>query len=344
MNEFKKYNKIHALHKAESDGILVGKCHIQEKLDGANASIWMHKDGTIHVGSRNNDLTQKVLDGKEISKEFVALLEYVDNHKGIQEFLKNNPDHRLYGEWLVRHTIGYNESAYKEFYLFDIEYANYGFNPIEYVYTVGEQYGIKTPHYHGLIENPTLDLIKELAGQSTLGEKGEGVVIKNPEHVNKFMDKTYAKYVTEDFKEGNSITFGGNNKHSDAYDEMYFVNELVNLPRVRKICNKVQSEHGRLEMRHIPMIMGMTHYDVLTEEIHAISKRMSKKGAMFDFKKFKQLCERKTKRIFIEILEGDISVAHRDATCQGDIHKSDNIRVGHVIDEEGVISGTNEKL
>lgn len=307
--EFKKYNKIHALHKAECDGILLGKCYIQEKLDGANASIWVDFEGNIHCGSRNNDLTQKVWDGKEISKSFEALIDYVNNHEGIITFLRNNPDHKLYGEWLVRHTIGYNESAYNQFYLFDIENGG-EFLGMEYVYETAEQYGIKTPKLHGKFTNPSLDFIKELAGQSVLGEKGEGVVIKNPDYINPFGDKQYAKYVTEDFKENNGITFGGNNKHSDTYDEMYFVNKYVTLPRVRKIYHKIESMKGRPEMKHIPMVMGMTYHDVLTEEITDISKRMSKKGAMFDFKKFERMVNKKAKRIFIEILEDSISVAH----------------------------------
>lgn len=56
--EFKEYSKIHAIHKEECDGLLIGTCHIQEKIDGANASIWVGDDGIIHCGSRTRDLTK----------------------------------------------------------------------------------------------------------------------------------------------------------------------------------------------------------------------------------------------------------------------------------------------
>ena len=44
---FKKYPKIHRLGKEETEGILDGVCYIEEKLDGANASIWIDKRGEI---------------------------------------------------------------------------------------------------------------------------------------------------------------------------------------------------------------------------------------------------------------------------------------------------------
>ena len=54
--QFKPYNKIHALHKEECEGILEGTCYIQEKVDGANASIWLGDDGEIYYGFRFCDL------------------------------------------------------------------------------------------------------------------------------------------------------------------------------------------------------------------------------------------------------------------------------------------------
>lgn len=49
---FIKYPKIHRLEKEEVEGILKGECIIQEKIDGANTSIWFDQ-GKIKVASRN---------------------------------------------------------------------------------------------------------------------------------------------------------------------------------------------------------------------------------------------------------------------------------------------------
>lgn len=76
------------------------------------------EDGEIHVGSRTQDVTLQ-------EGGFRGAVPYIKNHKGINDFLKACPNFRLYGEWLVPHTItNYNPEAYNHFYLFDIEDEN----------------------------------------------------------------------------------------------------------------------------------------------------------------------------------------------------------------------------
>jgi len=297
--EFKEYKKIQALHKEECDGILHGTCYLQEKVDGANASIWV-EDGNIHCGSRTRDLI-KAGDG------FNGFVDYVNKHEGINALLQMNPNFRLYGEWLVRHSIGYHEKNYRQFYLYDIENEEGIKYNIEYVNKLAEAYNIPHVHLFAKIDSPTLEQIKEFAGKSVLGEKGEGVVVKNLDFINKFGDLQYGKYVTQEFKEENAITFGGNNKSSDTYWEMHFVNEYVSQPRLEKILNKFSNlSDERLDMKHIPQIMGMMHHDVITEECWAIQKKCTKP---FDFKAFEKLLKRKTRQMFINHLNGDVSVA-----------------------------------
>lgn len=300
--KFKAYPKIHALHKEECDGLLYGKCVIQEKIDGANASIWVEEDG-IHCGSRTRDLTI-------INEGFNGFKEYVESHEGIKALLTTYPHLRLFGEWLVRHTIGYNELAYKHFYLYEIENDIGEKAPIEQVYLLANEYGIKTAHLFGVYDNPDLELIQSLAGQSVLGEKGEGVVIKNFEFINQFGNPQHGKYVTQEFKEDNAITFGGNNKSSVTYDETYYVNKFMTLARVQKIIHKLEATDGKPDMKHIPKVMGMCFYDLVMEEAWTIAQEMSKLNKGFSFKSFKHLCDKKSKQIFIEIITNDISVAH----------------------------------
>lgn len=299
--QFKTYKKIQALHKEESDGILNGVCYIQEKIDGANTSIWL-EDGEIHCGSRSRNLTKA-------GDAFNGFVNYVKNHDGINKLLKEIENIRLNGEWLVRHTIGYDELNYKNFYLFDIEIDDKVVS-IEYMYEIAKKYGIKTAYLFEVKENPTLEDIQKHAGKSVLGLKGEGVVIKNLNFINKFGDMCFSKYVTQEFKEDNSITFGGNNKSSETYYEMYYVNKFMTLSRVTKVFHKLESMEGRLDMKHIPRIMGMCYHDLITEEAWDIAQEMGKSGKLFDFKSFKSLCDKKSKSIFIELLTGDVSVAH----------------------------------
>lgn len=301
---FKPYNKIHALHKEECEGILEGTCYIQEKVDGANASIWLGDDGEIHYGSRSRDLFVA-------NDNFNGFGDWVREHEGIKSFFENNPYTRLNGEWLVRHTIGYRETSYRKFYLFDMEELDGIIVNFDTMYALANLYDIPTVYIHGKFENPTLELIKSFAGQSILGEKGEGVVIKNLDFRNKFGDINFGKYVTQEFKEDNGVTFGGNNKFSDTYEEMYFVNKLVTLPRVEKTTHKLESMEGRLSEKHIPKVMGMVFYDVITEEANDMANHLAKSGSDFNFKKFKELCNKKSKSIFMELLTGDVSVANK---------------------------------
>ncbi len=297
---FRPYRKIHRLGKEETEGILVGKCYIQEKVDGANTSIWL-EDGVIRKGSRTQDLT---------GKNFNGFPEYVDNHEGIQRLFKENGDsYRLYGEWLVRHTLAYNELAYKKFYLFDVwdERLEKELELPE-VYELANKYEIEIVPLRAVIENPTMEQINEWVGKSDFGDRGEGVVIKNFNFVDKFGERHFAKVVTEKFKEDNAVTFGGNNKHSETYWEVYVMNKYITLERVRKIMQKLEPViNERLDMKHIPRIMGTVYHDMITEEAWEIANDIP----AIDFKKLRVLCNAKTKNIYVELLTGDISVAHR---------------------------------
>jgi hypothetical protein len=303
-----KYPKVHRLGKEETDGILLGECCIQEKIDGANASIWL-ENGEIHCASRNNELTEG----------FNGFVDYAKTHDGIQDILKDNPDFRLYGEWLVRHSVVYNETAYKKFYLFDIlidggmdgERVTGEFLPSEDVINLADEYGIERPHVFETITNPSDEYLHSLAGHSQIGEKGEGVVIKNLGFRNRFGEMVYAKVVTQEFKEDNAIIFGGNNKFSDTYWEMYVINKYMTLPRVQKVMQKIQPTiDERLDMQHIPRITNSSFHDMMTEEIWEIVKKVP----AIDFKKLKILANRKAKQIYVDILNNTISVA--DEVCE----------------------------
>lgn len=295
---FKSYPKIHRLGTEETEGILVGRCTIQEKVDGANVSIWKNEDGSLGMGSRTQDIT---------GGSFNGFCEYVRAHKGINDLLNDHHDLRLYGEWLVRHSIAYNELSYKQFYLFDVYCGATNtdgevtgmFLPQNYVYHFGEKYNILTPQLFAVIEHPTIEQIMPYVGQSCLGPKGEGVVIKNPEFINKFGELRYAKIVTENFKEENALLFGGNNKHSESYFEVYVMNKYMTPARVQKVMNKIAPTiEGQLNMTHTARIINTAYHDLITEEIWEIQK----KCPALNFKKLQVLCTRKAAKTYHELL------------------------------------------
>ena len=296
--EFRKYDKIHRLGKEEVEGILCGTCQVSEKIDGANLSVWIGTDDTIHVGSRNNDLT---LNGNE----FNGAVEYCILHEGINKYLRTNPTHRLYGEWLVKHTINYRPTSYKKFYLFDIRIED-GYLLQNQVIALAEEHGIEHVPHLGIYENPTMEQLNALLGGSEFGDRGEGIVIKNLEFRNKFGELAYAKIVREDFKEDNGVMFGGNNKFSDSYWEMYVINKYVTVARVQKMMNKIQPMiDKKLDMEHIPRICESVYHDLVTEEAWEISKKVKK----LDYDVLKRIAYKKIRQVYVDVLNESISVA-----------------------------------
>lgn len=218
MSEYKKYPKIHRLGKEETDGILDTNFIVQEKVDGANISIFWH-DGEVRCGSRSRMLPN---DGSE---SFNGFIETVAANAKLKEFLEKNQDLILYGEWLVKHTITYPDEAYKKIYLFDIfDKTNHLWFTQDSVKNIADNLGLEYPFIFAT-GKLTEEAIKEFVGKSNIAPAGEGVVLKSVGWKNKFGDHVYAKVVHQKFKESNAIVFGGNNKHSDTYWEMYVVNK-----------------------------------------------------------------------------------------------------------------------
>lgn len=285
---FKWYGKIHRIGKVETEWLLDWVCTVQEKVDGANLSIWSDEDEGIQVWSR----TQNVTLGS-----FRGAVEYVKAHQGILNYFGLHKSHRMYWEWLVPHTItSYNAENYNNFYLFDIEDEDGKRLPQSYVRGTAELYGIRTPHTFAVITNPTIDNIMEFVGKSTLGPIGEGVVIKNESFVNKYGDKCYGKIVSDEFKEDNTVVFG-NAASDDA--EMKLVSRYVTIERIRKIMNKIeQNEDVDISRKHIAKIIGMTYYDFLQEEVMAVAK-----CGIVNFKRLNSLSTQKIARIVLDIID-----------------------------------------
>ena len=102
--KFKSYPKIHRLGKEETEDILIGKVDIQEKIDGANISIWYDEEaGMVKCGTRSRELP--------LDESFNGFQEAVRANPEIAKYFQAFPKHRLYGEWLVKHTITYPDEA-----------------------------------------------------------------------------------------------------------------------------------------------------------------------------------------------------------------------------------------
>lgn len=297
MGAYKTYPKIHRLGKEETEGILEHDVVVQEKVDGANISIFW-QDGEVRCGTRTRILPK--------DESFNGFNEAVQANGKIAEFLKSNPQLILYGEWLVRHTITYPDEAYRKIYLFDIYDKDMEkFLRQKIVEMLADEIGLEYPYIFTKGKLTEAE-IAEFVGKSHIAPAGEGVVIKSEEFLNKFGDHVYAKLVHQKFKESNAIVFGGNNKHSETYWEMYVVNKYCTTGRVQKIMQKIQAEtEKRLDIEHTSRVAGSCYHDMITEEAWEIAKKVP----ALNFKKLQGFCMKKFIQIYHDILNNTLSIA-----------------------------------
>lgn len=293
--KYKSYPKIHALHKEEVENILDNDVVVQVKIDGANGVVFL-EDGVVRCGSRTRMLP--------LDESFRGFQEYINARPEIKNFLVENPDLILYGEWLVKHSINYTQDHYNKFYLFDVldgdKYLEQGL-----VQALAERLGVEYPIVYGSGKF-TVDELDAFIEKEWLGHKNEGVVVKPLNFVNKFGDIVYAKRVSQAFKEQNAIVFGGNDKHSDAYWEQYVTNKYCTIATLEKNLNKLAPTiEGRIDKQHTPLIAGTCVHDTWVEN----SWEIFKKVPALDLKKLNNLMMRKYVQLFHDKLDNSFSVA-----------------------------------
>lgn len=286
------YPKIYSIYKEDCDWILDWEVYIQEKIDWANFSIWY--DDWICMWSR----TQIVYSWWVSQKEFRNAQSNVLWNIWILSLINDHKNYRLFWEYLVKHTINYPEEHYNKFYLFDILDWETWLDIWE-VYKIAEGYWILTPKliYKWVAD---IELVKSFVWQSSLTTMWEWVVIKNMNFINKFYNRQYAKIVREEFKEQNSIVFWNCNK---AEVELKFATTYITEWRVRKIVNKIeQNEERKLRKQDTPKVLWMVYHDAITENIRDYAWKKT-----IDFEKMRQLCSRRSRYLFHNMLDNATS-------------------------------------
>jgi len=111
MNFF-KYQHIERFGTSEVEGLELGKCFVFPKIDGTNASVWIC-EGKLCAGSRRRELS--------VESDNAGFFSEIIQDEKILNYLTEFPEHRLFGEWLVPHSLKtYREEAWRKFYVFDI--------------------------------------------------------------------------------------------------------------------------------------------------------------------------------------------------------------------------------
>lgn len=199
--KFEKYQHVERLGTEATDGILDGTCYVFPKLDGTNTSVYLNDDGNVEVASRNRVLS--------IHDDNQGVCNFVLNNPQIIKYVHAHPNRRLFGEWLVPHTIRtYLPRAWRKLYIFDVmedgKYLTYD----EY-YDELLDYEIPIVKCMEQLENPTPEQIQTFIDRCTFlmqdGQIGEGIVIKRYDFVNRFGRTTWAKIVRPHVKAAQKI-------------------------------------------------------------------------------------------------------------------------------------------
>lgn len=298
--EFRKYQHIERFGTEEVDGIELGLTVVFPKLDGSNGSVWLGDDGKINAGSRNRELT--------LDDDNQGLCEYVTQHKGIENYLQDHPNHRLYGEWLIPHSFkDYRQDVWRRFWVFDIcvevddeiEYIPYDLYEkdmeayqIDHVIPICK---IKNGDYESYIKLLQKNVFLVEDGKGV----GEGIVIKNYDFYNKYGRQTWAKIVNNEFKEKHIKAMGIAEVETKKMVEEDIVNDYVTQSFVDKEHAKIVNQYGGWQSRYIPELLGRVYSELIKEEMWNIVK--SYKMPRVNFKTLNALTIQKIKELKPEI-------------------------------------------
>lgn len=289
--EFTKYMHLERIGTNEVEGIENGLTYVFPKLDGTNASVWINDEGMVQAGSRNRHLS--------LEADNAGFLAWVIDQSHIKEYLNKYPHHTLYGEWLVPHSLKtYRDDAWRRFYVFDvldrstgglIHYENYKdgleLYDIDYLAPIAQVKNGSLEKYLKCLDR-NVYLIKDGAGV------GEGIVIKNYNWENKYGRVTWAKLVSNSFKEENAKAFGAVEVGGKVTEER-IVDEFVTQHLVDKVHAKIVNVEGGWKSKFIPRLLGEIWHDLITEEMWEIIKKH--KNPKIDFSALQRFCNMKIK-------------------------------------------------
>lgn len=293
--EFEAYPSLRRFGTAEVAGIEDGSVYIFPKLDGTNASTWLADNGEVQAGSRRRHLDESS-DGDN-----AGFCKWVRAQGNIKAFLETYPNYRLFGEWLVPHSIkSYREDAWRKFYVFDV----YDMEAEKFVsyddYSIlMDQFEIDYVPCLWKINTVTVDKLLTLMPKNTYlmqdgAGAGEGLVIKNYDFCNRYDRVTWAKIVTNEFREQNHKAFGHQNVEMQTSAEEkiiadFFTEAFIEKEFAKMIVNEPWSS------KRIGELIGRLWHEFMTEEPVNFVKAL--KNPTINFKVLNNLAIRKIKQV-----------------------------------------------
>jgi len=304
--DFKKYQHVERFGTNEVEGIEFGTCYVFPKIDGTNGSIWMDEHLNIQCGSRRRHLTE--------DQDNANFWHHAISDLRLDAFFMKNPELRLFGEWLVPHSLKtYREDAWRKFYVFDVvcdlpeehpsgekfEYLSYDeYQPLL------RRYDIDYIPCMSKIDNGDYEFfLKQLPANNFLIEDGkgagEGIVIKNYDYKNKYGRTTWAKIVTSEFKEKHCKEMGPTEKSARIEVESHIIDDFCTTALIEKTYAKILLECDGWSSKYIPRLLNTVYHDLVVEESWNFVKKY--KNPMVNFKRLQGMVINKVKETKSEL-------------------------------------------
>lgn len=292
---FIKYPHLERYGTDEVEDITIGKCHIFPKLDGTNASIWLQND-ELHCGSRNRELS--------LDHDNAGFMNWAVQQPNLIALLEDLPEGAVvYGEWLVPHSLKtYRDNAWRRFWVFDVLIDN-AFQHYDTYSVFCKLHNVDFIPCLLAATNPTYEVLHEhaLRNKFQIQENqghGEGIVIKRYGYANRFGRTTWAKLITNAFKDQHIKEMGGAT-HATKLVEEAIANEFITPHTVEKIIAKIRLENESFTARHIPQLLGEAYHELITEELWEALKKH--KRPKIDFKTLNTCTINRVKQLKPEI-------------------------------------------
>ena len=301
---YKKYQHIEKLDRDEVEGILDNSnVYVFPKIDGTNGCLFLDADGNLRAGSRN-----RVLSLSDDNQKFYAT---ALKHPEYASYLKKFPNHILYGEWLVKHTVKtYDDSAWRKFYIFDVfefdeetevgRYLPYS----EYVPEL-EEFGIEYIPYLKILDHPASSEVVALLNENhyLMPDKnciGEGLVIKAYDYRNKYGRPTWAKVVAEEFFDTKEKLRAKNHRIKGNF-EAKTAEDYITDSVIKKEYAKILNDHPDAKKPElIGRVLNAVYEAFLVEDLVTVVRK--NKGCTINFKMMRKNSDNRVKEVLKDVL------------------------------------------
>lgn len=276
---------------------LNGTIYVFPKLDGTNACAWADELGNIHCGSRKREVSVD-----HDNADFMLFFTTDKSTEKLREFLIQNPNLIVYGEWLNGWSGRKQAGTIKQYLdpgfwiigVFDIDAGNYLYYDIYAGLLNGVYDKIDRPI--AILDHPKYDDIAELLKGNHFNlpndVNGEGVVCWNYDFRDKWGHFQVAKIVAQEYLEHKGTSQKMRIPQIREGLEHDIAVAFISSADCEKCKQKIMVANNLEEWentgKYIGMFLNMLFTDLITEEMLSIIRRF--KTPIIDFAVLKNEC------------------------------------------------------